>query len=1181
MKKITKRFLSAVTAAAMSVSMLAGLSVQAADSAHAEFVSEFQNPSNEYRPKVRWWWPGGDVTSEELIRELNLLHNAGFGGAEMQPFDYSLNDEALKNPDSPIKDFMTDSFLGKVSDLLSEAQKLDMIMDINMGSGYCAGASFVPLEDNEHTLMSADITVHADQKNAAIPQLSAHNYPYELLTPNKASYIKPGWHTMNYMPENAELLTLYAAKVVSGERNPDYKVLNDTVTLDLSTVELITDYNKDAGTFSWTCPDTTASWQIIAIYGMPVGSNPIGSVEVGAPGETAYMVDVLNYAATQRYYQNWFAQLQPILKYTQDGTLRAAFNDSYEFFAQRYYTDGLLDTFQKVNGYQIEKYMPTLLMPAKDQVANFFIGNRAPEFSFADEANDGINDRINYDYNKSVNQSLMDGWYAASVEAFEDSPLLYRQQGYNPPMDRIKATQYADIPEAENNTIVTNKVISSGAHFYDKNTVSAETFVFYTDEDGAGNFKITPETYRQQADLMITSGVNEMIYHGFPYVYNDEDGSYGVQNWSAFCSPYSGYDIPTTFSESDPFWPYVKNLNDYVSRLQFLMKQGDPSVDVLVYLPLFASETSAKYTTVTNQLNASGIAWDYVNEELLESASYTGGHLMVNDKEYDALILPNVDTIELSAMQAVNALSEAGAPIAVYGVAPSKQPGYQDGKYAEADAQVAALAAQVTARSNSPLVTDETALSAFTANYANPEITYEANAALNFIRRDYGDMGNLIFVRNTSANATDYRIVCGAADTKAYVLDARTGEIHETAIQDGTVTGSLDGMDSTVLLFAENSQFSAAQLTAGDPLAVQETSSAATLDNWTLRVDGQDVQDYTASGAAALGMWRDNDALKYCADAGLYTTTFTLDQVDSTKDYILQLGTLYGVPEVSVNGGAFRSVPMAPYELDISKDVQEGENTVTVKLVVPLRNRLIGYAVNGEDGNGLNKSHYTQFASAKLAKSGMTAPASVIAVQTDRLPAATVSVAGETDITVDQDVLSYTVRVANASGLATATVTLESEGLVNPTVEAAEGWYVLNTVTAENEGVTTTTAVLCNNAGMTSEDAAAILTVTGQTTGQVGSASLTLTSAVLSAYQGEGEAFVDVIYGETTVTTTIHYSVYDVNEDGVVDQLDITRAQRAYGAGKEDAAWNARADVNSDGVVDINDLILILNNYTK
>ena len=70
--------------------------------------------------------------------------------------------------------------------------------------------------------------------------------------------------------------------------------------------------------------------------------------------------------------------------------------------------------------------------------------------------------------------------------------------------------------------------------------------VFYVDEDGAGNFKMTPEVYRQQADQILSSGVNEMIYHGFPYVYNDETNSYGVQNWSAFCSGYSGYDISTT-----------------------------------------------------------------------------------------------------------------------------------------------------------------------------------------------------------------------------------------------------------------------------------------------------------------------------------------------------------------------------------------------------------------------------------------------------------------------------------------------------------------------------------------------------------------------------------------------------------------------------------------------------------
>lgn len=984
-QKFIKRTLAGLTSALLVASMLStSLPAFAADdSAGAQFAAAFQNPSNEYRPKVRWWWPGGDVNSEELIRELNLLHEAGFGGAEMQPFDYSLDSKELENPDSPVKDFMTDSFLSKVSDLLEEAQKLDMIMDMNMGSGYCAGASFVELEDNEKTLLSADVTVSESQDGAKIPTLGP-NYMYELFTPGVTSFVGPGWHTMNYMPENAELLKLYAARVTDGERNPDYKVLNDTVTLDLTSVEFITDYDAEAGTYSWDCPDTSAQWQIIAVYSMPVGSNPIGSVEVGAPGETSYMVDALNYAAGLRYYENWFKQLEPIMQYTEDGTLRAAFNDSYEFFAQRIYTDGLLDTFEKVNGYDASPYLPALLMPGKNQIANFFVGNRAPEFAFADEENGDINTRINYDYDKAIAAGLIDGWYKASSEAFSNSPLLFRQQGYNPPMDRIKATAYEDIPEAENNTVVTNKVISSGAHFYDKNAVSAETFVFYTDEDGAGNYKITPETYRQQADLMITSGVNEMVYHGFPYVYNDEDKSYGEQGWSAFCSPYSNYDIPTTFGESDTFWPYVKSLNDYVARLQYLMKQGDPSVDVLVYLPLFASETSAQFTDVTSKLDANGIAWDWVNEELLQSATYENGSLMVNGKAYDAVVLPSIDSIELPVLQALDTLSKNGAPIAVYGTAPSKQPTYSDGDYAALDAQVAALASEITARENSPLLADASALISFMEKNTTPDVSYEANDALNFIRRDYGEMGELMFVRNTSSDVTDYTLTFDNSVTKAYLLDARTGEIHETAVSGGRLSGSLAGLDSVVLLLSKGEVFGAGQLTAGDPLAAQQTSTVADLTDWTLSVSGEDVKDYTASGEAALSLWRDNDSLKYCADPGSYTTTFTLDTVDPTKDYILKLGTLYGVPEVSVNGSAYTAVPLAPYELDITNLVQEGENTVTVKLTVALRNRLIGYALNGEDGNGLNADHYVQFKAGTLCKTGMTGVGTLTAVQTDR-----------------------------------------------------------------------------------------------------------------------------------------------------------------------------------------------------
>ena len=57
--------------------------------------------------------------------------------------------------------------------------------------------------------------------------------------------------------------------------------------------------------------------------------------------------------------------------------------------------------------------------------------------------------------------------------------------------------------------------------------------------------------------------------------------------------------------------------------------------------------------------------------------------------------------------------------------------------------------------------------------------------------------------------------------------------------------------------------------------------------------------------------------------------------------------------------------------------------------------------------------------------------------------------------------------------------------------------------------------------------------------------------------------------------TEVKYSVYDVNQDGTVNQLDITRAQRSFGGN------DALADVNDDGTVDITDFVLILNNYSK
>ncbi len=49
-----------------------------------DFQSSFKNPPLFFAPFVRWWWPGNDVETNELQREMNLFARHHIGGVEIQ-----------------------------------------------------------------------------------------------------------------------------------------------------------------------------------------------------------------------------------------------------------------------------------------------------------------------------------------------------------------------------------------------------------------------------------------------------------------------------------------------------------------------------------------------------------------------------------------------------------------------------------------------------------------------------------------------------------------------------------------------------------------------------------------------------------------------------------------------------------------------------------------------------------------------------------------------------------------------------------------------------------------------------------------------------------------------------------------------------------------------------------------
>ena len=97
---------------------------------------------------------------------------------------------------------------------------------------------------------------------------------------------------------------------------------------------------------------------------------------------------------------------------------------------------------------------------------------------------------------------------------------------------------------------------------------------------------------------------------------------------------------------------------------------------------------------------------------------------------------------------------------------------------------------------------------------------------------------------------------------------------------------------------------------------------------------------------------------------------------------------------------------------------------------------------------------------------GMTGPVSIDLYAEN---AAVVELTGDTDVTLEQDALTYTVTAANTDRLATADLTLALSGNVDTVdVTADEGWYVLSSRYAD--GILH--VMVCNNQGLSAEEAA-------------------------------------------------------------------------------------------------------------
>lgn len=924
---------------------------EATGSTAAALAAGFENPDNSYRPGVRWWWPGGAVEEETLKSEIDYLAEKGIGYVEINPFFVST---ILEGDEEKVKSIYTPEFYELLDIAISYCEEKGITVDLNMGSGWNANSPDVTYEESMGNMALGRSTVTGADAKAELEIPAAERSVFYV-----GDDAKGEWHDESVKLQGvlvAEVTDETGTDFVEGEGffgvKPSYEEVYDAegnVTKSYDTQIVLNSENShfiaadDAqiqdgklvlGEEITASLEDGKNYEIIAMYYLPSGGK---GIDCAVP--EWYTVDHMDAAKVTDYLNDWLGNENLAAILEKHSNIRALFNDSYEFYSDVYYSENIAELAADAEnnglGYDFSKYLPTIYK--QYSAAPYYMGLGTADTYLTYTTNEDEKSRIQYDYNLLVNQRFEEGMEAFK-EGSNERNLLYRQEAYNPPIDTIGSAEHIDITEVEQADEMSLIRTSSGAHLYDKNLVTCEQYTL-----GRTPLANTLEQFKIGYDVMATSGVNNFFYHGMMYGYGVDSEEYGELGWAPFPA------IGMNASERNTLSEYLDEMNEYATRVNYLMQQGKASKDVAYYMPF---NGSLSLTDAVNTMNSNGIAWDAINDDSIisEETTVVDGQISANggNMVYDAIVVESA-SVPVDTMEKLAAMAEEGATVIFYGEAPSRQPGYQDGNYAEADAKTADAAAKVLEQENGVLAADAESFAQALAEKVTPEVSYETNDQVRFARRTLDDGSELVYLRNIGEAENTITVKTAEGYGSCYWLDQSTGKIYNAEkAEDGTITVTMDasvdnltgmagdGPRSMSLALLCTKADDAIEVSEGAPACIDQTEAAseAAVELQTLTV-GEET--YTED---ILGKWNSDEfqggALKNSAETGTYEGTFTLEGKEEGQKAYLTLSEIYGGVTILVNGQEAGDILYAPYELDITEYVQDGENTVSIQ-VTPRR----------------------------------------------------------------------------------------------------------------------------------------------------------------------------------------------------------------------------------------------------
>jgi len=610
-----------------------------------DLKNNFRVPPLETRPWVYWYFMEGNLSLEGITADLEAMRDAGIGGAIFLEVDIGV-------PRGPIK-YMSLEWRQLFVHAVNEAKRLGIEIALGSGPGWCGtGGPWVKADQSMQHLVFSETSVTGRSNFDGVLPRPKPRLPFfglATLTPELekqwSSFYRDvavlafpkaaGDHRIADVSEKA-LYQRAPYTSAPGVRSflplpTEGKSLPAGASIMRNEVVDITSKMSSDGHLVWEVPP--GEWTIMRFVRTSTGQTTRPAPALGLGFET----DKFTSATIDDHFERFVGTLLKDVGPQREG--KGGWNslhfDSWEMGSQNW-SERFREEFQQRRGYDLLPYLPAFAGKVVDT--------------------EDLTERFLWDLRQTAQELVIDN-HVGRLKALAHKSgfgLSIEPYDMNPTAD-LNLGSVADVPMCEfwwRGFDSTYSVIEAAsiAHTGGRKIVAAEAFTSDPGED----WQAYPTNVKSLGDWALCAGVNRIVVHRYqhqPWLDRWPGmrmGSYGV-HWE----------------RTQTWWPMVSAYHTYLSRCQYLLREGQSVADILFLTGegaphVFRAPQSA---TIGNPPDRRGYNFDgCAPETLIANAKVVNGRIAFpGGTSYRLLVLPNLTTMTPKLLSKVGELVEAGA----------------------------------------------------------------------------------------------------------------------------------------------------------------------------------------------------------------------------------------------------------------------------------------------------------------------------------------------------------------------------------------------------------------------------------------------------------------------------------------------------------------------------------------